>query len=100
MLEYDRIEVSEGINVNKTNGSSVCIICDYWYFLNIRFKFQPEVCNGSHNLMKEAMNVNDFAILFVKRNDSRIYYWCMSKDEAINIWRNGDLTEKAKLYKT
>ena len=85
MLEYDRIEVSEGINVNKTNGLSVCIICDYWYFPNIRFKFQPEVFNDSHNLMKKYMNVNDFAIPFVKRNDSRICYWCMSKDEAISI---------------
>ena len=51
MLEYHRIEVFEGIDVNKTNGSREYIICHYWYFLNISFKFQPEVCNGSYDLM-------------------------------------------------
>ena len=34
MLEYDRIYVSEGINVNKTNESCKCIICNYYYFVN------------------------------------------------------------------
>ena len=32
MLEYDRIDISEGINVNKTNLSKECDICRYWYF--------------------------------------------------------------------
>ena len=33
MLCYNRIEISEGINVNKTSASKECIICHYWYFL-------------------------------------------------------------------
>ena len=32
MLYYDRIDVSEGIDVNKTNESKECDICHYWYF--------------------------------------------------------------------
>ena len=60
MLEYDRIEVFEGIDVNKTDGSQECIIYFYWYFLHITVKFQPEVCNGSHDLMQKAMNFNEF----------------------------------------
>ena len=51
MLEYDRTDVSEGIDVNKTNGSREGIICHYWYFLVINFRFQPKVCNGCHDLM-------------------------------------------------
>ena len=35
MLEYDRIDISEGIDVNKTNLSKECGICHYWYFKNI-----------------------------------------------------------------
>ena len=31
-LEYDRIDVSEGIDVKKTDGSRECIIWHYWYF--------------------------------------------------------------------
>ena len=40
MLYYDRTDVSEGIDVNKTNKLKEYDICHYWYFLNKRFKFQ------------------------------------------------------------
>ena len=45
MLYDDRIDVSEGVGVNKTSESKECDICHLWYFLNKRFKFQPNVCN-------------------------------------------------------
>ena len=32
MVEYDRIDVSEEIDINKTNASKQCDICHYWYF--------------------------------------------------------------------
>ena len=38
---FDRIDVSEETDVNKTSGSKECDICHYWYFLNKSFKFQP-----------------------------------------------------------
>ena len=41
MLCYDRIDISEGIDVNKTSASKECDACHYWYFLNYSFKFQP-----------------------------------------------------------
>ena len=31
MLEYDRIHISEGIDISKTNLSKECDICHYWY---------------------------------------------------------------------
>ena len=37
MLYYDRIDVSEEIDVNKTRESKQCNICHYWYFLNKGF---------------------------------------------------------------
>ena len=37
MLKYDSIDVSEGFDVQKNNGSRECIICHYWYFLKINF---------------------------------------------------------------
>ena len=92
MLEYDRIEVSEGIDVNKTDGLHKGIIYNYWYFLNINFRFQPKVCNGCHDLMQKAMILNDVAIVFVQENDYSIHFWYMSNDETINLFRNADLT--------
>ena len=40
MLEYDRIDISEGIDINKTNASKECDICHYWYFLDKKFKYE------------------------------------------------------------
>ena len=54
-VKYDRIDVYKGIDVSKTNGSREWIICHYWYFLVINFRFQPKVSNGCHNLMQTAV---------------------------------------------
>ena len=51
MLEYDRIDISEGIDVNKTNTSKECDTCRYWYFKDITFKYEQYLCNGCHDLM-------------------------------------------------
>ena len=53
MLEYDRIDISEGIDINKTNASKECYICHYWYFKDIGFKYEPYLCNGCHGLSKK-----------------------------------------------
>ena len=37
MLEYGRIDISEGIGINKTNASEECDICHYCYFLDKNF---------------------------------------------------------------
>ena len=31
-LQYDRIDVSEGIYINKIKKSKECMLCHYWYF--------------------------------------------------------------------
>ena len=51
MLEYDKIDISEGIGFNKTNLSKEGDICHYWYFKDIGFKYEPYLCNGCHDLM-------------------------------------------------
>ena len=69
MLEYDRIDISESIDINKTSGSKECDICHYWYFLNKNFSYEPYLCNGCHDLMRKAMNFNDVASVSIKGND-------------------------------
>ena len=32
MLCYDRIDLSEGIDLIKSNNSKECIICHFWFF--------------------------------------------------------------------
>ena len=48
MLQYNRIDASEGIDINKTSVSKECVLCHYWYFEDVGYKFQPYVCNGFH----------------------------------------------------
>ena len=94
MLEYDKIDISEGIDINYTSASKERDICRYWYFLNESFTYEPYLCNGCHYLMQKAMNFNDVAIVSVKGNDYRIHFWYMSKNDAINLMNNSSLNEK------
>ena len=88
MLEYDRIDISEEIDVNKTNLSKDCDICHYWYFKDIGFKYESYLCNGCQDLIQKALSINNVAIVDVKGSAYRAYFWCMSKSDVINI-RNG-----------
>ena len=94
MLEYDRIDISEGTDVNKTNLSKECDICHYWYFKDIGFKYEKYLCNGCHDLMQKAISFNNVAIVYVKRNAYGIHFWYMSKDDAINIMNGSNLVDK------
>ena len=66
MLEYDRIDTSEGIGINKTNASKC--ICFYCHFLDENFKYEPYLCNSCHDFMQKAMSFN-VAIVSVKGID-------------------------------
>ena len=94
MLEYDRIDISEGIDIKKTNASKECKICHYWYFKDIRVKYEPYLCNGCHGLMQKAVSFNNVDIVYVKGSAYRIHFWYTSKNDAINIMNNSNLSYK------
>ena len=99
MLYFDRIEVSESIDVNKTSASKECVICHYWYFLKCSFKFQPNVCNRRHNLLMMSMNLSDIAILNIKGSSYHCFISLISKNETLNLLQNADLSKKVENYK-
>ena len=74
MLQYNRVDVSGGIDINKTNGSKECDICHFWCFLDKSFNYEPYLCNSCHDLMQKAMNFNDVAIVSIKENDYSIHF--------------------------
>ena len=84
MLEYDRTNISQETDINKTNPSKEWNICHFWYY-------------GYHDLMQKTMNFNDVAIVSVKGSDYTIYFWYMSKSDPINILKHSDLNEKIGL---
>ena len=94
MLEYNRIDVSEGIDIRKANELKECKICYYWYLKDIGFKYEPYLCNGCDSLMQKFVSFNDVAIVYVKRNVYRIHFWYMNKDDATSIMNNSNLIDK------
>lgn len=62
--------------------------------LSWHFRFEPKVWDGFHDLMQQAISIDDAAIVSVKRSDWRINFWYVSKDEAINILNYGNLSQK------
>ena len=67
MLFFDRTNVSQGINVNKTIASEEC---DIGIFLDKGFKFQRHICNGCHDVLMVSIYPNDIAVL--KKNGVNI----------------------------
>ena len=60
MLKY------EGIDTNKASASKERMLCHYWYFKDVGFKFEPHVCNKCHNVFMTAYELKSIVILNVK----------------------------------
>ena len=95
MPYYDRIDISEGIDMSITSASKECDIFIFWYFLNKGFKFQIHVFNKYHDLLMMSMNLSNIAILKIKSAD----YLCIITgisykivNEAIELLQNIALT--------
>ena len=96
MIHYDRIDISELIDVNKPSASKEYDVCHYWYFLNFSFEFQPIVCNRCHELLMMSVNLSDIAILNINGSDHYCIISLISKNKAINLLQNADLTVKSR----
>ena len=94
MIEFDSIDISEEIDINKTNKSQECMLCNYWYFLGKNFSYQPYICNVSYNIMPKSINFQNIAIAYVKGRPYRIYFLCMSKRRAKSLMANSNLIDK------
>ena len=57
MLQHQKINVLEGIDLNKTSASKECELCHYWFFKDIGFKFEEHVWNGCHDFLTMAQSL-------------------------------------------
>ena len=67
MLYYNEVNVSERTDVNRSNKLKECMICRYWYFKDIGYKYEPEICNRCHDTSMMTYELENIAILNVKR---------------------------------
>ena len=73
MLEYGKIYINEGIDVNKNKlVSKECIIWNYWYFINRNFNYQRYVCDGCHDMSLKTSSMHNLAIGYNTGNAYRI----------------------------
>ena len=99
MIEYKRIYISEGIDINKTNKFKKCMLCDYWVFLDKNFSYGLYLCDGCYNIMQKSVDSKNIDIVYVKGN-AYMPFWYMSKHKrkrkrrAISLMTNSNLIDK------
>ena len=104
MISYERIDCSEGIDLNKSKDSGnlstssvKCMICCSYYFKDIGFKYQPYVCNGCRAFSMTVQVLSDFFILSIKGVEYRVYIANVDKKDAVNILNSSNLSDKGVL---
>ena len=88
MLKYEKIDASEGIDVNKTSASKECVLCSHWFFKDVGFEFEEHVCNRCHDLLTMAHSLKNIAIWSAKGNTFRCLLMGISKNKALKRLNN------------
>ena len=73
------------------------MLCHYWYFKDVGFKFEQHVCNKSHDVLMTAYELKNIAMLRVGGVDFRGIFWGISRDEAVDRLNNSVLEDKGLL---
>ena len=95
MLEYDRIDISEGIYINKKEDTSrECSLCKFYYFLNKNFNYQTNLCDGCHDISMKAISMQSMAIIYDGKKVYRVNFMFMNRREAYNVIKNAVIIDK------
>ena len=95
MLEYDRINLSEGIDVNKCEDTSKkCSLCQYYDFVNNNFYYQRYLCNGYHDMSVKTLSMQHLTIIYPGGHAYRVNYVFMSRNDAFNLIKNSIIIDK------
>ena len=97
MLQYHKINISKGIDVNKTNASKEPELCHYWFLKDIGFKCEEHVCNQCHDLLTIAYSLKDIAILNAKGATFRCILMGISKNEGLKRLNNSIANDRGVL---
>ena len=95
MSEYDKINISGGIDTNKNIlTSKKCYLCGYWYFINKNFNYQKYMCNSCHDISTKAISMYNLCIGYNNGNAYRINFAFMSKSDALSLIKNAAIIDK------
>ena len=95
MLEYDRIDIYESIDLNKNkNISRKCSLCTFYYFLDKNFKYGPYLCDGCYDMSMKVNSMQNLAVVYHGDNAYRVIFVFMSKKDAFNLIKNAVIIDK------
>ena len=85
-MEYDRIDISEGIDIKICKKTSKeCSLCKFYYFLDKNFKYGPYLCDGCYDMSMKAVSMQNLVIINHNRNRYRANFAFMSKKDTYNL---------------
>ena len=95
MLEYDRIDISEGIDINKCEETSArCSLCNFYYFLDKKISYGPFLCNGCYDMSLKAVSMQNLTIINHNGIHYRVNFAFISKKDAHNLIKNATIIDK------
>ena len=95
MLHYDRIDISEEIDVSKTSEPEECDLSQL-FFSDKRFKFSTNVSNWCHDVLMTSMNLRNNSVLNICGADYCCINSRISGSETINLMRKINSSEKSR----
>ena len=95
MLEYDRIDLSEVIDVSKCKDTSKkCSLCKFYYSLDKNFNYGPYLCDGCYDMSLKAISMHNLAIVYRGGRAYHVIFVFMSKKDAFNLIKNAVIIDK------
>ena len=95
MPEYDRIDLSEGVDTASNKlVSRECSLYHFYYFLDKEFNYQKYLCNGCHDMSMKAMSMQNLAIIYYRGNAYRVNFTFMSRNDAYNLIKNANIIDE------
>ena len=94
MSTYERIDISDGIDVNNSDESKKCTLCHYWYIIDKNFSYGRYLCDRYQNMIQKCNKLKNIAIIRIKKIVYRTCFLFMRKGEERKLMANSNVIGK------
>ena len=95
MLEYDRIDISEGTDIKKCKETSrECSLCKFYFFLDKNVRYGPYLCNSCYDMSLKVVSMQILTTINYNGNYYSVNFAFMSKKDAFNLIKNAVIIDE------